>query len=36
MKWIEPVARFVEAIAVLLLFDLIFKQPSRSRRLTKA
>jgi hypothetical protein len=34
MKWIDPLERFVEAIALLWLFDLIFKKPSRSRRLS--
>jgi hypothetical protein len=34
MKWIDPLERFVEAIALLWLFDLIFKKSARSRRLT--
>src|ERR1700720_2016325 len=37
VKWIEPIERFVDAIVLLWLFDIIFKSVSRSsRRLTKA
>lgn len=36
MKWIEPLERFVEAIALVWLFDLIFKQLSHSKRLIRA
>ena len=30
MKWIEPIERFVDAIVLLWLFDIIFKSVSRS------
>ena len=37
VKWIEPIERFVDAIVLLWLFDIIFKSVSRSsQRLTKA
>ena len=37
MKWIEPVERFVDAIVLFWLFDIIFKSVTRSsQRLTKA
>jgi hypothetical protein len=37
VKWIEPIERFVDAIVLLWLFDIVFKSVSRSsQRLTKA
>jgi hypothetical protein len=37
VKWIGPIERFVDAIVLLWLFDIIFKSVSRSsQRLTKA
>jgi len=33
VKWIEPLERFVDAIVLLWLFDIIFKSVSRSQRL---
>ena len=30
MKWIKPIERFVDAIVLLWLFDIIFKSVSRS------
>jgi hypothetical protein len=36
MKWIEPLERFVEAIAVVWLLDLVLNKPLRSRKLTRA
>lgn len=36
MKWIEPIERFVDAIVLLWLFDIIFKSVSRpSQQLNK-
>jgi hypothetical protein len=37
VKWIGPIERFVDAIVLLWLFDIIFKSVTRSsQRLTKA
>lgn len=30
MRWLKPVERFVEAIVIVWLFDIIFKSASRS------